>query len=90
MKHGRLISLKARDLIFGREVMTDANAFDLTGRTALITGGSRGLGRQMALAFAKHGADVANGDGHGLTVLLVHSRPASPEPDRGYGRRRCA
>jgi NAD(P)-dependent dehydrogenase (short-subunit alcohol dehydrogenase family) len=38
--------------------MTTQNLFDLTGRTAIITGGSRGLGKEMALAFAEHGANV--------------------------------
>jgi NAD(P)-dependent dehydrogenase (short-subunit alcohol dehydrogenase family) len=32
--------------------------FSLAGRTALITGASRGLGREIALAFADAGADV--------------------------------
>ena len=37
--------------------MTDP-LFDLTGKIALVTGGSRGLGLEMVRAFAGHGADV--------------------------------
>jgi NAD(P)-dependent dehydrogenase (short-subunit alcohol dehydrogenase family) len=37
--------------------MTDP-LFDLSGKIALITGGSRGLGLQMARAFAARGADI--------------------------------
>jgi|TARA_A100001391_G_scaffold111858_1_gene75148 NAD(P)-dependent dehydrogenase (short-subunit alcohol dehydrogenase family) len=35
------------------------NLFDLAGRSVLVTGGSRGLGREMALGLAQAGAHVA-------------------------------
>ncbi|WP_150308046.1 SDR family oxidoreductase [Planctomonas psychrotolerans] len=42
-----------------------ANLFDLTGRRALITGSSRGIGRELARGLAQHGASV-----------VVHGRDA--------------
>jgi len=54
-----------------------AELFDLNGKVALITGGSRGLGHEMALGFARAGADVVIAD------LLVESE-LSEETD-AYG-----
>ena len=34
------------------------NLFDLTGRTAVVTGSAQGMGRAMALALAEAGADT--------------------------------
>src|SRR5579872_4572690 len=39
--------------------MSVLDQFRLTGKTALVTGGARGLGKTMATALAEAGADIA-------------------------------
>ena len=56
--------------------------FDLTGKVALVTGGSKGLGKAMARGFAEAGADVVISSRHEDEL-----RPALEEILKGTGRR---
>lgn len=55
--------------------------FDLTGKIALVTGGSRGLGYQMVKAFAERGADVI------IASRKLENCEAVAEEVRALGRR---
>ena len=58
--------------------------FDLSGKVAVVTGGSRGLGREMALAFAANGADVV------IASRKLENCEAVADEVRSLGRRAIA
>ncbi|MCA8995195.1 MAG: SDR family NAD(P)-dependent oxidoreductase, partial [Planctomycetaceae bacterium] len=60
--------------------MSIFDRFRLNGKRAVITGGSRGLGREMALAVADAGADII------LTGRTADSLNATAEDIRQLGR----
>lgn len=57
------------------------NPFDLTGKIALVTGASRGLGKHFALALARAGADVA------ITSRTLASLDGTKQEITALGRR---
>ena len=71
--------------------------FDLTGKTALVTGGSRGLGRVIALALAGQGADVAinyRGNAEAADAVVAEitgagHRSLAVQGDTSAGREAC-
>lgn len=58
--------------------------FDFTGKVALVTGGSRGLGYQMVKAFAERGADVV------IASRKLENCEKVAEEVRALGRRALA
>ena len=65
--------------------MSAADLFDLTGKVALVTGGSRGLGLEMVRAFAAAGADVVvTSRKLDACEALVAGAPAHGADEQGF------
>ncbi|MFN0184429.1 MAG: SDR family NAD(P)-dependent oxidoreductase [Aquabacterium sp.] len=64
--------------------MNLSHPFDMTGKVALVTGGSRGLGLQMVRAFATHGADCI------IASRKLDACEAAAQEVRALGRRALA
>lgn len=62
--------------------MTVLQQFDLTGKTALVTGCKRGIGKAMAIALAEAGADII-----GVSATLARSGSDVEQAVTALGRR---
>ncbi|MGG3282975.1 2-dehydro-3-deoxy-D-gluconate 5-dehydrogenase KduD [Paenibacillus solani] len=55
------------------------NSFDLSGKTAIVTGSARGLGQAIAIALAQAGADVV--------AVSMNTSAETVEAIRGFGKK---
>ena len=57
---------------------------DVSGKTAVVTGGGRGIGRGISLALARNGADIVVAD------IVAENAESVADEVRGLGRRALA
>ncbi len=82
-------SLAARCFAQGDRFGDDScQLFDLTGRVALVTGGSKGLGKAMARGFAEAGADVVISSRHEEELVAAEAEIRAGTSVQGQPLRR--